>query len=81
MRLPAGVRRLLIKALKEEDPQRAVELFLAARLIYIAQAGAGDGGEMIEKIRERLNALDARLQSVYEALKALLDSEPAEERV
>ncbi|MEM2026858.1 MAG: hypothetical protein QXT30_03745 [Candidatus Bathyarchaeia archaeon] len=44
MRLPAGVRRLLIKALKEEDPQRAVELFLAARLIYIAQARAGDGG-------------------------------------
>ncbi|MEM2648534.1 MAG: hypothetical protein QXF59_03165 [Candidatus Bathyarchaeia archaeon] len=79
MRLPAGVRRLLIKALKEEDPQRAVELFLAARLIYITQVGTG--GEMIEKIRERLNALDARLQSVCEALRGLLDSEPAEERV
>ena len=39
LRLPAGVRRLLIKALREKDPQRAVELFLAARLIYIAQAG------------------------------------------
>ncbi|MEM1673443.1 MAG: hypothetical protein QXN24_01365 [Candidatus Bathyarchaeia archaeon] len=55
MRLPAGVRRLLIKALKEEDPQRAVEMFLAARLMLIIQTEAG-GRVLTKKIEKNLDA-------------------------
>ncbi|MEM3479168.1 MAG: hypothetical protein QXV74_03900 [Candidatus Bathyarchaeia archaeon] len=45
------VRRLLVKALHEPDPERAVELFLAARLLYTA---LNEGGEPLEKPLEEI---------------------------
>lgn len=79
MRLSIEVRRLLIQALREEDTQRAVELFLAARLLHIIY-NTLNGEEEVKKIMEKLNALDAGLRRIYARLKALL-LEPAEKSV
>ncbi|MEM1659547.1 MAG: hypothetical protein QXR17_00130 [Candidatus Bathyarchaeia archaeon] len=62
-RAPREVRRLLMKALREPDPERATELFLAARLLYTAFHGSGALGEVAEGLREIRLTLQRLLKS------------------
>ena len=60
-RAPREVRRLLMKALREPDPERATELFLAARLLH-TQLRMYE--KDVENIRKRIREIRETLQTL-----------------
>lgn len=61
-RAPREACGLLTKALREPDPLRAVELFLAARLLHMAQL----------RVEKDLANVLAALREIREILQSLL---------